>query len=90
MHFMEDQLTVIGVEQTSIVKQKIETPCLSMRPKEAAAALGISERLLWDWTKRNSVPHVRIGGVVVYPTDSLRDWLQKQAASRDEEKTERA
>jgi predicted DNA-binding transcriptional regulator AlpA len=90
MHFMEDQLTVIGVEQTSIVKQKIETPCLSMRPKEAAAALGISERLLWDWTKRNFVPHVRIGGVVVYPTDALRDWLQKQAASRDEEKAERA
>ena len=83
---MEDQLTVIGVEQTSSVKQKIETPCLSMRPKEAAAALGISERLLWDWTRRALVPHVRIGGVVVYPTDSLRDWLRKQAGAGDEKK----
>jgi predicted DNA-binding transcriptional regulator AlpA len=71
---------VIGVEPTNIVKQKAETPCLSMRPQEAATALGISERLLWDWTKRGIVPHVRIGGVVIYPADSLRAWLQQQAA----------
>jgi predicted DNA-binding transcriptional regulator AlpA len=86
MTFHGGSLAVIRVEQTSIVKQKAETPCLSMRPKEAAAALGISERLLWDWTKRQLVPHVRIGGVVVYPTDALRDWLQKRAVSSDEEK----
>jgi predicted DNA-binding transcriptional regulator AlpA len=72
---------MIGVEQTDILKQKAETPCLSMRPREAAMALGISERLLWDWTRRGLVPHVRIGGVVVYPTDALRAWLQKQAGA---------
>jgi len=77
---------VIGVEQASL-KLKAETPCLSMRPREAALALGISERLLWDWTRRGLVPHVRIGGVVVYPTDALRDWLRKQTEA-DEKKSE--
>ena len=77
---------MIGVEQASL-KLKAETPCLSMRPREAALALGISERLLWDWTRRGLVPHVRIGGVVVYPTDALRDWLRKQTEA-DEKKSE--
>jgi len=71
---------VIGVDYVNTLKPKADTPCLSMRPREAALALGISERLLWEWTRRGLVPHVRIGGVVVYPTDALRDWLQKQAA----------
>lgn len=69
---------MIGVNNVSVQKTGLETPCLSMRPKEAARALGISERLLWDWVRRGVVPHVRIGGVVVFPTDSLRDWLQQQ------------
>jgi hypothetical protein len=78
---------VISVEQTNIVKQKAETPCLSMRPRECALALGISERLLAEWTRRHLVPHVKIGGVILYPADSLRDWLRKQAET-DEKKSE--
>jgi len=62
-----------------------ETPCLSMRPREAAKALGISERLLWEWTDRGKVPHIRLGKAILYPVDSLRDWLKKQA-QQDEEK----
>ena len=34
---------------------------LALRPKEAAKALGISERLLWTKTNCNEVPHCRIG-----------------------------
>lgn len=79
---------MIGVEQTNVVKQKIQAPCLAMRPREAAAALGISERLLWDWTRQGLVPHVRIGGVVVYPTDALRDWLRKQAEAEEKKSQE--
>ena len=55
-----------------------ETPCLAMRPREAAAALGISERLLWEWTDRGQVPHIRLGKAILYPVDSLRDWLKRQ------------
>ena len=59
-----------------------ETPCLAMRPREAAKALGISERLLWDWTNRGEVPHVRIGKAVLNPVDVLRRWLDEQAAGK--------
>lgn len=55
---------------------KPPTPApLAFRPREAAAALGIGERLLWDLTKRNEIPHARIGRAVVYPVDGLRAWL---------------
>jgi excisionase family DNA binding protein len=56
------------------------TPCLAMRPREAAAALGISERLLWEWTNRGEIPHVRIGKAILYPVDVLRRWLDEHAA----------
>jgi excisionase family DNA binding protein len=48
---------------------------LSLRPREAAEALGISPRLLWTLTKSGEVPHTRIGRAVVYPVDRLREWL---------------
>jgi len=48
---------------------------LAMRPRAAAHALGISERLLWDWTRTEGLPHVRIGNVVLYPVACLQRWL---------------
>jgi excisionase family DNA binding protein len=56
-------------------------PSLALRPREAAKALGVSERLLWDWTHHGDVPHVRIGRTILYPVDALRDWLKRQAES---------
>lgn len=49
---------------------------LSYRPKDAARALGLSERTLWTLTQRGELPHVRVGGCVLYPVDALRDHLQ--------------
>jgi excisionase family DNA binding protein len=45
---------------------------LAVGRKEAAAMLGISERLLWTWTNAKTIPHVRIGTRVLYPVDELR------------------
>lgn len=71
---------MIGCEHTNTtIKAEPETPCLTMRPRDAAKALGISERLLWEWTDRGIVPHVRLGKRIVYPVNSLRDWLRRQA-----------
>jgi predicted DNA-binding transcriptional regulator AlpA len=61
-----------------------ETPRLTLRPRQAAAALGISERTLWSLTApRGPIPCVRIGAgkrkTVLYPADALRDWLRAQA-----------
>lgn len=56
-------------------KPPASCPPLALRPKEAAEALGISERLLLDWTHEHGVPCVRLGRVVLYPVDLVRDWL---------------
>lgn len=53
---------------------------ISLRPRDAAQAIGISERLLWDWTRTEGVPHVRIGNVVLYPVEALKKWLADRAA----------
>jgi excisionase family DNA binding protein len=60
------------------------TTALALRPREAARALGISERTLWEWTKAGRVPSVRVGHVVMYPTDALKAWLAQQAAPSKE------
>ncbi|MHC4071463.1 MAG: helix-turn-helix domain-containing protein [Planctomycetota bacterium] len=74
---------MIGVKETDVsIKTEPETPCLAMRPREAAKALGISERLLWEWTDKGVVPHVRLGKAILYPVDSLREWLQRQAREK--------
>ena len=52
---------------------------LALRPKEAAEALGISERKLREILPE--IPHVRTGGVVLLPVESLRKWLREQASA---------
>ena len=54
-------------------------PRLALRREEAAEALGVSDRTLYEWTKAGDVPHVRRGGVLLYPVDQLRQWLAERA-----------
>ncbi|MGD9722625.1 MAG: helix-turn-helix transcriptional regulator [Pirellulales bacterium] len=55
---------------------------LALRPREAAKALGISTRLLWQLTHDGEIPCVRIGTgtrrTVLYPIATLAAWLEKQ------------
>ena len=55
---------------------------LALRPREAARALGIGERKLWEITadKTSGIPHVRFGRAIVYPVHELERWLEEQAA----------
>ena len=53
---------------------------LGLRPREAAKALGIGERLLWSKTNAGEIPHLRIGRAIIYPVGMLQDWLAEQAA----------
>lgn len=57
------------------------TPVLALRIREAAAALGVSERTLWAWTASGDVPCVKRGAVTLYPVDVLRRWLDEQATA---------
>ncbi len=50
---------------------------LALRPREAAAALGLSERKLRGVLRQ--IPHVRLDGTVLIPVDLLRRWLEEQS-----------
>jgi excisionase family DNA binding protein len=50
---------------------------LALRPKEAAEALGISERKLREMLPE--LPHTRLGGVVMIPVKPLESWLAERA-----------
>jgi excisionase family DNA binding protein len=58
-------------------------PKLALRPREAAAALGISQRTLWQLTKDGHIPCVRVGKgkrkAVLYPRELLTQWLRDHA-----------
>jgi excisionase family DNA binding protein len=61
---------------------------LSLRPREAAKALGVSPRLLWQLTHDGHIPCVRVGSgkrrTVLYPVASLEAWLTQQSANAKE------
>lgn len=56
---------------------------MALRPRDAAKALGVSPRTLWQWTKDKRIPHVQVGTgrrqLTLYPADALRHWLAGQA-----------
>lgn len=51
---------------------------LALRPKQAARALGIGTRKLWEMTNRGLIPCVRFGRAVTYPVAELERWLSEQ------------
>jgi hypothetical protein len=62
---------------------------LSLRPREAARALGISARTLWSLSApRGPIPCVRIGNgnrqTVLYPVADLAAWLRSSANPKAE------
>jgi excisionase family DNA binding protein len=63
------------------MNEPISAP-LALRPRDAAKALGISPRLLWQLTKDGRIPCVRVGSgtrkTVLYPVAELQAWLARQ------------
>jgi excisionase family DNA binding protein len=66
-----------------MVPSDLSSP-LALRPREAAKALGISARHLWQLTKDGIIPCVRVGSgrrkSVLYPVTELQAWLTRQAS----------
>ena len=53
---------------------------LALRREGAAAALGISVRMVDALTANGTLPHVRLGTrVILYPVASLERWLADEA-----------
>lgn len=71
-------------------------PSLALRPREAARAIGVSERTLWSLARGGIVPSVclaesaytdRDGNrhtrrLLVFPVDALREWLAGKASAQ--------
>ena len=52
---------------------------LALRPKDAAKALGLGARKLWEQSQpRGPIPCARLGKAVIYPVDQLRAWIAKE------------
>jgi excisionase family DNA binding protein len=50
---------------------------LLLTPREAAAALAISERTLWTLTDTGAVPCVRVGRAVRYAPADLENYIAR-------------
>lgn len=55
-------------------------PRLALKLREAAAAIGVSERTVWEWVRSGDLPSLRRGRVVLIPIRELRDWLTRESA----------
>lgn len=58
---------------------------MALRPREAARALGVSERWLWEQTKAGEIPCTKVGRVTLYPREMLEEWLRRRAAQQQPE-----
>jgi len=62
-----------------VLSETPNVPSLVLTPREAARALRLSERGLWNLTHpRGSIPCVHLGRSVRYDTESLRRWIADQ------------
>jgi len=64
----------------------VQSQPVVLRYREAAKALGVSQRTLWLWTKAGLIPHVRVGlgrrKTILYPLDELKAWLASQSRTQ--------
>ena len=56
----------------------VAVPSISLRPRQAADALGISLSTLERLTKGGQIRAAKIGRCTVYAVDSLKAWLASQ------------
>ena len=54
---------------------------LALRPREAAAALGVSQRTLRKWMRDEGLPYFRVDGAVRLPTAELERWMLERTGS---------
>lgn len=59
----------------NVTSLPMPTNQLLLRPNEAAKALAISERSLWQLTKENKIPHLRINRILRYDANALQQWI---------------
>lgn len=53
----------------------------TMPTKPAARYLGVSYWKLLELAKAGEVPHIRVGGRILFRRESLNKWLEQQEAA---------
>jgi len=61
-----------------MTEQDVALKPLLLNARNAARALAISTRKLWELTNCRDIPSVRIGRRVLYDPSDLRAWIDKQ------------
>jgi predicted DNA-binding transcriptional regulator AlpA len=66
---------------------------LALRLNEAAAAIGVSSRCLWDWVQAGiGPPCLRLQhgkkATLLFPVDGLQAWLRQQQPQKQEGQTD--
>lgn len=51
---------------------------LCLKPKEAAAMVGVSPPVMYELCRRADFPTIRVGRAILIPVDGLRQWLADQ------------
>jgi excisionase family DNA binding protein len=59
-----------------------DSPRLLLTSREAAAALSISERTLWQLREDGKIPCVLFGRNVRYNLSSLEEWIRSKEETR--------
>jgi excisionase family DNA binding protein len=68
-----------GFVRDDVTGQRIQP--LSLRPREAAQALGISVSTLERLTRSGDIPSVKLNRVVLYTVATLKAWLAAKQTS---------
>ena len=61
-----------------MTEQASAQPLLLLNPREAATALAISPRKLWELTNCGDIPCIRIGRAVRYDPEDLKTWIEQK------------
>jgi len=63
------------MQATDQAIDRLHVPQLLLKPKDAAAALSISERTLWGLTKEEKIRCIKIGTLVRYSIADLQMFI---------------
>jgi excisionase family DNA binding protein len=79
-----------------LTSQASNVPRLLLKGREAAEALGISERTLWELTARKEIPVIRLPGrgkearSLRYDVEDLRAWIDRQKVASNQQSNDGA
>ncbi len=70
------------MNQQSATTQLAYHDRLLLRPREVAAATGLSRSMVYDLIGRGELPSIRVGKSVRVPVADLQQWIRDQAAQQ--------